>query len=107
MGLPNEIAQYSRWKKRAEELYEEGKIKPSGWDCDVRREIIFKEMEQAGLIPGKDFVVVYADVGGRRHTFLELFGKTTKEYKLNGYRIDPADPKGALKIKNLWKADYQ
>ncbi len=96
-----------RWQSRAKQLWEKGKLMPPSWDCDVRREILIKEMAAEGLKLGVDFVVVWAGAQHRSHTFLELFGKNDPFFRLNGYRIDAADPYFKLKFDSLWKGEYK
>lgn len=88
------IAQY--WRFRALVLWNIGQWKPPEWDCDVRRDILLKEMKASGLVAGIDFVGVWGDVDGARHCCLELFKK---------WRIDPAAP--GVEMTNVWKGTYQ
>jgi len=104
----------AKWVARAAELCVQGRNMPESWDCDVRRDILRKEMDADGLKLGKDYVIMYGYVCGGFHTCLELFGTNKKKVvcffwkytAINGVRIDPTFSANKT-MYQLWKGEYQ
>ena len=97
-----------KWQARAEEVYLESFVGHKNACKKVTAQIL-KEMEEDGLVFGKDFVTVIGNIVGYKvpdeaHICIEMFGKNSKRDKFNGWRVD-GTAKGA-EMTISFKGEY-
>ena len=90
-----QMIEAQKWQRIANQMLELGEFMPKRWDCDTRTILLVDSMKERGLICGKDFVVVWGNIGEERHMRLEMYKR---------YEIDPASP--GMRMTNVWKGEY-